>query len=34
MRVLDVDRAEFLRDEDIVIFEDSVAKFLDQHAPS
>ena len=34
MRVLDVDRAEFLRDEDIVIFEDLVAKFLDQHAPS
>ena len=33
MPVLNVDRADFLKDEDIVIFEDSVAKFLDQHAP-
>ena len=34
MPVLNVDRADFLREEDIVIFEDSVAKFLDEHAPS
>ena len=33
MPVLNVDRADFLKDEDIVIFEDSVAKFLDEHAP-
>ena len=33
MPALDIDRAEFLKDEDIVIFEDSVAKFLDEHAP-
>jgi len=34
MPALNIDRAEILRDEDIVIFEDSVAKFLDEHAPS
>jgi acyl-CoA dehydrogenase len=33
MPVLNVDRADFLREEDIVIFEESVAKFLDEHAP-
>jgi long-chain-acyl-CoA dehydrogenase len=33
MSVLNVDRADVLKDEDIVIFEDSVAKFLDEHAP-
>jgi len=33
MPVLNVDRADFLKDEDIVIFEDSAAKFLDEHAP-
>ena len=33
MPALNIDRADFLRDEDIVIFEDSAAKFLDEHAP-
>ena len=33
MPVLNVDRADFLTEEDIVIFENSVAKFLDEHAP-
>jgi acyl-CoA dehydrogenase len=33
MQVLNVDRADFLTEEDIVIFENSVAKFLDEHAP-
>ena len=33
MPVLNVDRADFLKEEDIVIFEDSAAKFLDEHAP-
>jgi acyl-CoA dehydrogenase len=33
MPALNIDRAEFLMDEDIVIFEDSAAKFLDEHAP-
>jgi acyl-CoA dehydrogenase len=33
MPALNIDRADFLRDEDIVIFEDSAGKFLDEHAP-
>jgi acyl-CoA dehydrogenase len=33
MPALNIDRADFLRDEDIVIFEDSAAKFLDERAP-
>ncbi len=33
MPTLNIDRAEILRDEDIIIFEDSAAKFLDEHAP-
>jgi len=33
MSVLNVDRADFLKEEDIVIFEDSAAKFFDEHAP-
>ena len=33
MPVLNIDRADFLTEEDIVIFEHSVAKFLDEHAP-
>jgi len=33
MPALNIDRADFLRDEDIVIFEDSAARFLDEHAP-
>ncbi|MFY9968095.1 MAG: acyl-CoA dehydrogenase family protein [Roseiarcus sp.] len=33
MSVLNVDRADFLKEEDIVIFEESAAKFLDEHAP-
>jgi acyl-CoA dehydrogenase len=33
MPALNIARAEILRDEDIVIFEDSTAKFLDEHAP-
>jgi acyl-CoA dehydrogenase len=33
MPALNIDRADFLRDEDIVIFEDSAAKFFDEHAP-
>ncbi len=33
MSVLNVERAEFMKDEEIVIFERSLAKFLDEHAP-
>src|SRR5579863_10016929 len=33
MSVLAFDRPDYLRQEDIVLFEDSVAKFCDQHAP-
>ena len=33
MSVLDIDRPDFMKDEDIVIFEDSVGKFFDEHAP-
>ncbi len=33
MSALDIERADFLRDEEIVIFEKSVEKFLDEHAP-
>ena len=33
MPVLNVGRADVLAEEEIVIFEDSVAKFLDEHAP-
>jgi len=33
MAALNIERAEFLKQEDILIFEDSVAKFLDEHAP-
>ena len=33
MPALNIDRADFLKEEDIVIFEDSVARFLDEHAP-
>ena len=33
MSVLNVDRADFLKEEDIVIFEELAAKFLDEHAP-
>ncbi len=33
MSALGVERPEFLREEDICIFEQSVAKFLDDHAP-
>ena len=33
MTALNIDRADFLRQEDIVIFEHSVARFFDEHAP-
>ena len=33
MPPLNIDRADFLKQEDIIIFEDSVARFLDEHAP-
>ena len=33
MSALDIERPDFLRDEEIVIFEKSVEKFLDEHAP-
>jgi acyl-CoA dehydrogenase len=33
MPALNIDRADFLREEDIVIFEKSVEKFLDERAP-
>ena len=33
MSVLNVARAECMEDEEIVIFEQSLAKFLDEHAP-
>ena len=33
MPALNIDRADFLKQEDIVIFEHSVARFLDEHAP-
>ena len=33
MPALNIDRADFLKAEDIVIFERSVARFLDEHAP-
>ena len=33
MPALSIDRADFLKQEDIVIFSDSVARFLDEHAP-
>jgi acyl-CoA dehydrogenase len=33
MTALDIERADFLKDEEIVIFERSVEKFFDQHAP-
>jgi acyl-CoA dehydrogenase len=33
MPALNIDRAPFLKEEDIVLFEDSVARFLDEHAP-
>jgi acyl-CoA dehydrogenase len=33
MAALDIERPDFLKEEDIVIFEDAVAKFFDGHAP-
>ena len=33
MSVLDVERPDFLAEEDIRMFEDSVTKFFEQHAP-
>ena len=33
MSVIAFDRPDFLREEEIVLFEDSVGKFFDQHAP-
>jgi acyl-CoA dehydrogenase len=33
MAALNIDRADFLKQEEIIIFEDSVGKFLDEHAP-
>ncbi len=33
MTALNIDRADFMRQEDIVIFEHSVGKFFDEHAP-
>jgi acyl-CoA dehydrogenase len=33
MAALDVERADFLREDDILIFEKSVERFLDDHAP-
>jgi acyl-CoA dehydrogenase len=33
MGALDIDRADFLREDEIVIFEKSVEKFFDEHAP-
>jgi len=33
MAALDIERADFLKDEDILIFEDSVARFFAEHAP-
>ena len=33
MSVLNIDRPDFMKDEDIVIFEDAVGKFFDEHAP-
>ena len=34
MSVLNVDRPDFMAEEDIRMFEDSVIKFFDQHAPA
>ena len=34
MTVLNIDRPDFMKDEDIVIFEDAVGKFFDEHAPA
>jgi acyl-CoA dehydrogenase len=34
MSVLNVERPDFMQDEDIRMFEDSVAKFFDSHAPA
>ncbi len=34
MSVLNVERPDFMQDEEIRMFEDSVAKFFDQHAPA
>jgi acyl-CoA dehydrogenase len=33
MAALDIDRGDLMKEEDIVLFEQSAAKFLDQHAP-
>ncbi len=33
MSVLSLERADFMRDEDLLIFEQSVERFLDGHAP-
>ena len=33
MSVLNIDRPDFMKDEEIVIFEDSIGKFFDEHAP-
>jgi acyl-CoA dehydrogenase len=33
MSALDIERGDFLRDEDLVIFRESAARFLDAHAP-
>ncbi len=33
MSALDIERPEFMKDEEIVMFEDSVGKFFDAHAP-
>ena len=33
MSVLDVERPDFMAEEDIRMFEDSVTKFFEQHAP-
>jgi acyl-CoA dehydrogenase len=33
MGVLDIERADFLKDEDILIFEESVGRFFEEHAP-
>ena len=34
MSVIDLPRADFMREEDIVLFEDSAAKFFEAHAPA
>jgi acyl-CoA dehydrogenase len=33
MGVLDIERADFFKDEDILIFEESVGRFFEEHAP-